>query len=133
MPEASFQEPDPVAVAGWLEVDRLASENRVLRARIDAVLTICDRHERGAMRWADPLPVPSWVPQIQRLLLGDDPTAKGRLRDDTGTAGLAIFLFACTAGALLWLAVLAGGQQAMCAIHDDALRYCPGYVAEEQQ
>jgi hypothetical protein len=61
------------------------------------------------------------------------PDAKGRLRDDTGTACLATFLFAGIAGALLWLAVLAGGQQAMCAIHDDALRYCSGYDSEEQR
>jgi hypothetical protein len=77
---------------------------------------LCTCHEdppRGGGHWAD------------------CPIATGRLRDDTGTACLAVFLFACIAGALLWLAVLAGGQQAMCAIHDDALRYCPGY--EEQR
>jgi hypothetical protein len=61
------------------------------------------------------------------------PTAKGRLRDDTGTASIITFGAACIAGALLWLAVLAGGQQVMCAAHDDALRYCPGYTAEVQR
>lgn len=43
-------------------------------ARIIAALDICDRHERGALRWADPLPVPEWVGEMQRALLGDRPS-----------------------------------------------------------
>lgn len=68
---SALREPDPVAVAGWKEVDRLAAINRRLRARIDAALDICDRHERGALRWEDPLPVPEWVREMQAALLGD--------------------------------------------------------------
>lgn len=51
------------------------------------------------------------------------------IRADRGgatTAGVLLFLIF---GGLLWLAALHLGQQAMCDLHDDGLRYCAGYVA----
>jgi hypothetical protein len=58
----------------------------------------------------------------------EESTAKGRLRDDTGTA---TFLFAWLAGALLWLAVLAGGAELVCAVNTtpgDRPIYCEAEV-----
>lgn len=48
-----------------------------------------------------------------------------------GSAGLAAVLLVGIFGGLLMLAVIALGQQAMCAAHNDALRYCPGYEAQQ--
>jgi hypothetical protein len=53
--------------------------------------------------------------------------ATGRLRDDTGTASLATFLFTIIAGALLWLAILAAGAELVCAVNTspgDRPHYC---------
>ncbi|MFD9630147.1 hypothetical protein [Streptomyces violascens] len=42
-----------------------------VRARLNAVLDICDREERNAVRWENPIPVPEWVAEVQRAALGD--------------------------------------------------------------
>lgn len=39
-------------------------------------------------------------------------------------ASLPVFLASCVAGSVVFLAVLAVGQDVMCAAHDDTLRYC---------
>jgi len=41
-------------------------------ARLSAVLDICDREQRNATRWENPIPVPEWVAEVQRAALGDD-------------------------------------------------------------
>lgn len=41
-------------------------------SRLDSVLNICDREQRNAMRWENPIPVPEWVAVVQRAALGDD-------------------------------------------------------------
>ncbi len=38
--------------------------------RIAAALAVCARHEHGALRWADPLPVPAWVREVREALTG---------------------------------------------------------------
>ncbi|MFB7647200.1 hypothetical protein ACFC0S_17110 [Streptomyces sp. NPDC056084] len=43
-----------------------------MRDRLDAVLNICDREERGALSWENPIPVPDWVGAVQRAALGDE-------------------------------------------------------------
>lgn len=40
-------------------------------ARLSAVLDLCDREQRNAMRWENPIPVPDWVATVQGLALGD--------------------------------------------------------------
>ena len=42
-----------------------------LLAAIDAVEAVCAKHEHGATRWADPLPVPEWIKEI-RTAIGSD-------------------------------------------------------------
>ncbi len=37
----------------------------VLLAVVEAVLALVAKHEYGALRWEDPLPVPSWIPQLR--------------------------------------------------------------------
>jgi hypothetical protein len=49
------------------------AERDELKSRLSAVLDLCDREQRGAMRWQDPLPVPEWVAVVQRAALGDAP------------------------------------------------------------
>jgi Uma2 family endonuclease len=41
-------------------------------ARLNRVMDICDREQRNAMRWENPIPVPEWVAEVQRAALGDD-------------------------------------------------------------
>jgi hypothetical protein len=41
-------------------------------ARLSAVLDLCDREQRNAMRFENPIPVPEWVAPVQRAALGDD-------------------------------------------------------------
>lgn len=36
-----------------------------LIAAIERVLRLAAGHEHGALRWADPLPVPPWIPQLR--------------------------------------------------------------------
>ncbi|MDH6448268.1 MoxR-like ATPase [Streptomyces sp. SAI-119] len=40
--------------------------------RLAAVLDICDREQRNAIRWENPVPAPEWVAVVQRAALGDD-------------------------------------------------------------
>lgn len=40
--------------------------------RLSAVLDLCDREQRKAMGWENPVPVPEWVAVVQRAALGDD-------------------------------------------------------------
>lgn len=35
---------------------------------------LCDRHEWGALRWEDPLPVPEWIAEVRALLPPRDPS-----------------------------------------------------------
>jgi hypothetical protein len=46
----------------------LLREARRLRAAVDAALAICDRHEHGATRWAEPLDIPEWIAEIRAAL-----------------------------------------------------------------
>ncbi|BBC30068.1 hypothetical protein SGFS_013620 [Streptomyces graminofaciens] len=62
----------PAARALVKRADELVTENAQLRARLSAVLDICDREQRNAMRWENPIPVPDWVGPVQRAALGDD-------------------------------------------------------------
>lgn len=50
----------------------LVAERDALQARLNRVLDICDREQRNAMRWQDPIPIPEWVAPVQRAALGDD-------------------------------------------------------------
>ncbi|MFJ6566543.1 hypothetical protein ACIQNU_03930 [Streptomyces sp. NPDC091292] len=50
----------------------LYEELHGVRSRLNRVLDICDREERNAMRWEDPISVPERVASIQRTALGDD-------------------------------------------------------------
>jgi len=43
-----------------------------LQARLSQVLDICDREQRNAVRWENPIPVPEWVAVVRRAALGDD-------------------------------------------------------------
>jgi hypothetical protein len=54
------------------EVERLRAERGALKSRLDAVLDLCDREQRNAIRWENPIPVPEWVAPVQRAALGDD-------------------------------------------------------------
>lgn len=49
----------------------------------------------------------------------------------SGSASVAVVLAVCIAGALIFLAAITAGQRGMCALHDNNLRYCPGYSAGE--
>lgn len=48
---------------------------------------------------------------------------------DAGHIATALALLACLFGGLLLLALVSVGQDAMCALHDDGLRYCADYTA----
>ena len=54
------------------EKEALNHELHAAKARLSAVLDLCDREQRNAMRWRDPIPVPEWVAPVQRAALGDD-------------------------------------------------------------
>lgn len=56
--------------------DVIAQLHRDADSRLGAVLDICDREQRNAMRWQDPIPVPEWVAPVQRAALGDDKRAE---------------------------------------------------------
>jgi len=60
------------AVIAALDVPALLAELTEVRARLSAVLGLCDHEERNAMRWQDPIPVPEWVAPVQRAALGAD-------------------------------------------------------------
>ena len=54
----------------------MANLGRALDA-LEAVLAIAAKHEHGATRWEDPLPVPSWIPELreaisERMLRAED-------------------------------------------------------------
>lgn len=44
-----------------------------------------------------------------------------------------VFLLAVLVTGFVGLFLLGLGQQAMCAAHDNTLRYCPGYTATDNQ
>jgi hypothetical protein len=50
-----------------------------LLAAVEKVLALAAKHEHGATRWEDPLPVPTWIPElrevISRELLGPETTS----------------------------------------------------------
>ena len=35
---------------------------------VEAVQALCSEHERGALRWADPLPVPPWISLVREAI-----------------------------------------------------------------
>ena len=39
-------------------------------AAVEAVLAVAAKHEHGATRWADPLPVPTWIPELREAVSG---------------------------------------------------------------
>jgi hypothetical protein len=39
-------------------------------AALDAVMALAAKHEHGALRWQDPLPVPGWIPEVRAAMLG---------------------------------------------------------------
>jgi hypothetical protein len=41
-----------------------------LLAALEAVLALAAKHEHGALRWQDPLPVPEWIPQVRGAIAG---------------------------------------------------------------
>lgn len=55
-----------------------------------------------------------------------EPTPQHR----SSVTDLAVFLIACGIGTVIFLGVLVVGRAAVCAANDQALVYCPGYVAE---
>ena len=57
--------------------EKAEPERDALKQRVDAVLDLCDREQRNAMRWENPIPVPDWVEPVQRAALGDDKRAAG--------------------------------------------------------
>lgn len=57
-----------------------AAERDALQARLNAVLNICDREQRNAIRWENPIPVAEWVAPVQRAALGDDVRKTGGAR-----------------------------------------------------
>lgn len=65
-------------------------------------------------------------------LTGDDPYAPDNARD-LGSATTAVTLLVSLFGGLLFLLVLSLGQQAMCDVHDQGLRYCAGYSPTTNQ
>ena len=52
-------------------LDRFERESGTA-TRLGAVLDICDREQRNAIRWENPIPVPEWVATVQRAALGGD-------------------------------------------------------------
>jgi hypothetical protein len=56
-------------------------------------------------------------------LTGEDPYAPDNARD-LGSTSVAVTLLAGIFGGLLFLFALSLGQDVMCAVHDDTLRYC---------
>lgn len=60
-------------------LDRFERESDTA-ARLAAVLDICDREQRNAIRWENPIPVPEWVTTVQRAALGDDARRAGGAR-----------------------------------------------------
>ena len=47
------------------------AERDQLSAQLDRVHEVCDRGEWGAVRWADPLPVPEWVDRVRAAIDGE--------------------------------------------------------------
>lgn len=57
-------------------LDRFERESSTA-TRLNAVLDICDREQRSAIRRENPIPVPEWVAAVQRAALGDDVRQSG--------------------------------------------------------
>jgi len=45
--------------------------------RLSAVLDLCDREQRNAIRWENPIPAPEWVAIVQKIALGDSKPETG--------------------------------------------------------
>jgi hypothetical protein len=60
----AFRHPDAEFVA------RSREDLAALLDVAERVLAIADRAEHGALRWADPLPVPGWVAEIREAVSG---------------------------------------------------------------
>lgn len=54
------------------ELAAVRAERDEAQERLSSVLDLCDREQRNAMRWENPIPVPEWVAPVQRAALGDD-------------------------------------------------------------
>ncbi|MEQ7008406.1 hypothetical protein ABN028_19730 [Actinopolymorpha sp. B17G11] len=60
------------ADAGRLhELEAVETEADHLRKQVRAVRAFAAEHEMGALRWAEPLPVPAWIPQLRQVVDGD--------------------------------------------------------------
>ena len=64
------------AIVDYSERD-MRTQRDAVQARLNRVMDICDREQRGAMRWENPIPVPEWVAVVQRAALGDDKRSEG--------------------------------------------------------
>ncbi|GGV46243.1 hypothetical protein [Streptomyces spectabilis] len=53
------------------QIDQLRSERDGLNRRLSRVLDLCDREQRNAVRWENPVPVAEWVKPVRRAALGD--------------------------------------------------------------
>lgn len=81
-----------------------------------------------------------WTEDVPLLLTIYDPDGEAWLEPaspqptaaDRGSAPVALLLGLCLLLGFLGL-VLVGGQHAMCAIHSDQIRYCPGYTTTSTQ
>lgn len=65
----------PIGHDGVRALMESAADVPRLLAVVEAVLALAAKHEHGATRWEDPLPVPAWIPElreaISRALLGE--------------------------------------------------------------
>jgi hypothetical protein len=42
-----------------------------LVAAVERALEVAARHEHNCLRWQDPLPVPSWIPELRQAIAGE--------------------------------------------------------------
>jgi len=50
------------------DIPFLLAELARYQAAVRAVRQFADKHEHGALRWEDPLPVPEWIPPLRDVL-----------------------------------------------------------------
>lgn len=75
LPPGPRSECDPIEcnweAAYWHEQEKRTQAEAAVAARdakLAAVAKLCDEHEHGALRWADPLPVPEWIPLVRAAI-----------------------------------------------------------------
>lgn len=59
----------------WRERSEMLDKAMRRAVRNDQARALAARHRHGAERWADPLPVPEWVIELERIL--DDKATEG--------------------------------------------------------